>query len=147
VVQRRKKVKKGSPGVEDAKRVGRRLDWVPTDAESAALGRMGEAEVEKRALARFTLFAALRERRVTPREVSIMLDNDDNNKDDDDGENMWMCVGERTHSEQCVVFNIQTQIQLRQHPAQPDWQGRGERLCWSMMIGHFNKTGTSLPAL
>jgi hypothetical protein len=80
---------------------------------------MGKAEVEERALVRFTLFTALRERRVTPREVSIVLDGDENN--DDDGENVWMCVGERIRSKQCeIINNIQTQIQLRQHPAQPD---------------------------
>jgi hypothetical protein len=39
-----------SPGVEDAECVGRRLDWEPRGAESAALERV-EEEVEKRALA------------------------------------------------------------------------------------------------
>ena len=60
------------PGVDDAKRVGRKLDWVPAEAERPALATIGDAEVEKRALVRFALFTALRERRVTPREVSIV---------------------------------------------------------------------------
>lgn len=62
------------PGVEDVNRVGRRLDWTPADAESATFESMGEeAEVEKSALVRFALFTALRDRRVTPREVSIVV--------------------------------------------------------------------------
>jgi len=60
------------PGVDDAKRAGRGLDWVPAEAERPALARIGEAEVEKRTLVRFALFTALRERRVAPREVSIV---------------------------------------------------------------------------
>ena len=60
------------PGVDDAKRAGRGLDWVPAEVERPALARIGEAEVEKRALVRFALFTALRERRVAPREVSIV---------------------------------------------------------------------------
>jgi len=60
------------PGVDDAKRVGRKLDWVPAEAERPALATIGDAEVEKRALVRFALFTTLRERRVTPREVSIV---------------------------------------------------------------------------
>ena len=57
-----------------------------------------EAEVEKRALVRFALFTALRERRVTPREVSIVLDSDGNNNNEDEvevGKKVWICVGER----------------------------------------------------
>jgi hypothetical protein len=95
---------KGSPGVEDAKRVGRRRDWVPAEVESPALATMGKAEIEERVLVRFTLFTALRERRVTPREVSIVLDGDENN--DNYGENVWMCVGERIRSEQCEILLI-----------------------------------------
>jgi hypothetical protein len=60
------------PGVDEAKRVWRRLDWVPAEAERPALAPIGAAEVEKRALVRFALFTALRDRRVTPREVSIV---------------------------------------------------------------------------
>jgi hypothetical protein len=60
------------PGVDDAKRVGRKLDWVPAEAERPALATIGDVEVEKRALVRFALFTALRESRVTPREVSIV---------------------------------------------------------------------------
>jgi hypothetical protein len=60
------------PGVDDAKRAGRELDWVPAEVERPALARIGEAEVEKRTLVRFALFTALRERRVAPREVSIV---------------------------------------------------------------------------
>jgi len=57
-----------------------------------------EAEVEKRALVRFALFTALRDRRVTPREVSIVLDSDGNNNNEDEvevGKKVWICVGER----------------------------------------------------
>jgi hypothetical protein len=95
--------KDGSPGVGDAKCVGRKLDWVPAVTESAALARMGEAEVEKRALVRFTLFTALRERRVTPREVSIVLDSDNDGQYALARGFIW-----KEHAD--VVFNIQTQI-------------------------------------
>ncbi len=67
------------PEVEVAKRVGRRLDWVPAEAESPALVRT-DAEVEKRLLVRFAPFTALRERRVMPREVSIVLVGDDSKR-------------------------------------------------------------------
>src|SRR6266702_1279277 len=76
-----------------------RRDWTPAEAESATFERMGEeAEVEKRALVRFALFTALRDRRVTPREVSIVLDSDGNNNNEDEvevGKKVWICVGER----------------------------------------------------
>lgn len=87
------------PGVDDAKRVGRRPDWVPAQAERPALATIGVAEVEKRALVRFALFTALRERRVTPREVSIVRwrrQHDDSN----DGEKLWDM---RNNSDQCEV--------------------------------------------
>ena len=46
--------------------------------EEAARARMeGAAAVEKNALVFFALFSALRERRCTPREVSIVDDVDD----------------------------------------------------------------------
>jgi len=57
---------------------------VPAEAESPALARMG-AEVEKRLLVRFAPFTALRERRVMPREVSIVLVGDNSNY----GEKVW----------------------------------------------------------
>ena len=67
--------------------------------------RIGEAEVEKRALVRFALFTALRDRRVTPREVSIVLDSDGNNNNEDEvevevevGKKVWICVGEKPDS-------------------------------------------------
>ena len=56
-----------------------------------------EAEVEKRALVRFALFTALRDRRVTPREVSIVLGSDGNDNNEDEvevGKKVWICVGE-----------------------------------------------------
>ena len=59
---------------------------------------MGEAEVEKRALVRFAQFTALRDIRVTPRDVSIVLgrDGNDNNEDEVEvGKKVWICVGER----------------------------------------------------
>jgi hypothetical protein len=46
-----------------------------------------EAEVEKRLLVRFAPPTALRERRVMPREVSIVLVGDNN--DNDYGEKVW----------------------------------------------------------
>jgi hypothetical protein len=52
---------------------------VPAEAESPALVRT-EAEVEKRLLVRFAPFTALRERRVMPREVSIVLVGDDSKR-------------------------------------------------------------------
>ena len=58
-----------------------------------------EAEVEKRALVRFALFTALRDRRVTPREVSIVEDSDGNDNNEDEvevGKKVWICVGQRT---------------------------------------------------
>ena len=58
-----------------------------------------EAEVEKSALVRFVLFTALRDRRVTPREVSIVEDSDgnDNNADEVEvGKKVWICVGQIT---------------------------------------------------
>jgi len=60
---------------------------VPAEAESPALATTGKVEVEKSALVRFALFTALRERRVTPREVSIVLGSDDNK--DEHGEKQW----------------------------------------------------------
>jgi hypothetical protein len=78
---------------------------------------MGEAEVEKRALVRFALFTALRERRVTPREVSIVFG--------DEGQQLqrqrrkavgFVCKEFGT----VPVFSIQTQNQLRRYPAQPE---------------------------
>jgi len=53
---------------------------VPAQAESPALVRTDEAEVEKRLLVRFAPFTALRERRVMPREVSIVLVGDDSKR-------------------------------------------------------------------
>jgi hypothetical protein len=62
---------------------------VPAEAESPALARTG-AEVEKRLLVRFAPFAALRERRVMLREVSIVLVGDNRKRHDyDDGEKVW----------------------------------------------------------
>jgi len=52
---------------------------VPAEAESPALVRT-EAEVEKGLLVRFAPFTALRERRVMPREVSIVLAGDDSKR-------------------------------------------------------------------
>jgi hypothetical protein len=80
-------------------RVGRRLDWEPRDAESAALERV-EEEVEKRALVRFTVFTALRERRVTPRDVSIVLESDDNDRTGKCVDMRWRCQKEIS-SEHC----------------------------------------------
>jgi hypothetical protein len=98
------------PGVEDENRVGRRLDWTPADADNATFERMGEdAEVEKRALVRFALFTALRDRRVTPREVSIVEDSDGNNDNEDEvevGKKVWICVGQ---TQRRIPIDIQTQ--------------------------------------
>jgi hypothetical protein len=88
----------GLPRVEDAGRVGRRLDWEPRDAVGKALEKV-EEEVEKRALVRFTVFTALRERRVTPREVSIVLGSDDNDRTGKCVDMRWRC--ERKRSEHC----------------------------------------------
>lgn len=86
--------KKFLPGVEDVNRVGRRLDWTPADAESATFESIGEeAEVEKSAFVRFALFTALRDRRVTPREVSIVVNGDGNNDNEDEvevGKKVWI---------------------------------------------------------
>jgi hypothetical protein len=95
--------------------VGRRLDWEPRDAESAALERV-EEEVEKRALVRFTVFTALRERRVTPRDVSIVLESDDNDRTGKCVDMRWRCQKEIVRNTATQIY-IQTQIQLRQHPA------------------------------
>ena len=98
------------PGVGDENRVGRMLDWTPADAESATFERMGEvAEVEKSALVRFALFTALRDRRVTPREVSIVVNgvgNDDNEDEVEVGKKVWICVGQ---TERRIVPDIRTQ--------------------------------------
>jgi hypothetical protein len=71
---------------------------------------MGEdAEVEKSALVRFALFTALRDRRVTPREVSIVVDSDGNNDNEDEvevGKKVWICVGQ---TQRRIVVDIQTQ--------------------------------------
>lgn len=62
---------------------------MPAEAESPALVRT-EAEVEKRLLVRFVPFTALRERRVMPREVSIVLVGDDSKRQRYDyGEKVW----------------------------------------------------------
>ena len=86
------------------------LDWTPADAERATFERMGEvAEVEKSALVRFALFTALRDRRVTPREVSIVVNgvgNDDNEDEVEVGKKVWICVGQ---TERRIVPGIQTQ--------------------------------------
>ena len=52
---------------------------MPAEAESPVLVRT-EADVEKRLLVRFAPFTALRERRVMPREVSIVLVGDDSKR-------------------------------------------------------------------
>lgn len=61
------------------------------------------AEVEKRLLVRFAPPTALRERRVMPREVSIVLVGDNN--DNDYGEKVW---DTRKNSERYECFRIQT---------------------------------------
>jgi hypothetical protein len=75
-----------------------------------------EAEVEKSALVRFALFTALRDRRVTPREVSIVLGRDGNNEDEVEvevGKKVWIYMRWRISSERRIVVDIQTQTRLR----------------------------------
>jgi hypothetical protein len=112
------------PGADDAKRVWRRPDWVPAEAESPALATRGKVEVEKRALVRFALFTALRERRVAPREVSIVLGGGDNKNERGQLRRKAVKFGKeiRTVGES----GIQTQSQLRRHPAQPVKVGKIE---------------------
>jgi hypothetical protein len=73
------------------------------------------AEVEKRLLVRFAPPTALRERRVMPREVSIVFIGDNN--DSDYGEKVWD-MGKNSERYECL--RIQTPNQLRRCSAQLD---------------------------
>ena len=90
---------------------------MPAEAESPALERT-EAEVEKRLLVRFAPFTALRERRVMPREVSIVLVGDDSKQQRQRLRRKGVGYGKELGNER--VLRIQAPNQLRRCSAKPD---------------------------